>query len=243
MKIVAIIQARMGSTRLPGKVLKDLGGDTVMARVLARVKRAATIGEVVVATSDTPRDDVIVAESRRLDTRVFRGDEKDVLDRYYRVAQLSKAEVVVRITADCPLIDWELVDETVKRFLDELPDYASNALVRTYPRGLDTEVFSLQALERAWRESSDPDQRVHVTPFIYQNPERFKVLAVKGEKDYSGLRWTLDTEQDLEFLRAVYAKFPGRDDFRWSDVLSLLEREPHLSELNRNVVQKALHEG
>jgi spore coat polysaccharide biosynthesis protein SpsF len=241
--IVAIIQARMGSTRLPGKVLKDLEGETVLARVLARVKRAATIGHIIVATSDAAGDDVIVAECKRLSTRVFRGGAQDVLDRYYRGAQLFKAEVVVRITADCPLIDPELVDETVKRFLDELPDYASNALVRTYPRGLDTEVFTLRALERAWSESSDPYQRAHVTPFIYQNPKRFKVLAVKGEKDYSSLRWTLDTPEDLEFLRAVYARFPERDDFGWLEVLSLLEREPHLLDLNRNVVQKDLHEG
>lgn len=242
MKIVAIIQARMGSTRLPGKVLKDLEGDTVLARVLARTKRAATIGDVVVATSDTARDDVIVNECRRLDTRVFRGDENDVLDRYYRAAQLEKAEVLVRITADCPLIDPEVTDKTVNEFLKELPDYASNALVRTYPRGLDTEVFSLKALERAWSESKEPYQRTHVTPYIYQNPDRFKLLAVQGQKDFSSLRWTLDTEQDLEFLRAVYARFPGRDDFNGQDVLSLLEREPHLSDLNRDVVQKALHE-
>lgn len=233
----------MASTRLPGKVLKDLEGDTVLARVLARVKRSATIAELIVATSDTPRDDVIATESKQLNTKVFRGHEKDVLDRYYQAAQLSKAEVVVRITADCPLIDPEITDKTVNEFLKVRPDYASNALVRTYPRGLDTEVFSMQALERAWSASSEPHQRAHVTPYIYQNPERFKVLAVQGEKDYSGLRWTLDTEQDLEFLRAVYARFAGRDDFTWHDVLSLLEREPQLSQLNCNVAQKAVHEG
>jgi spore coat polysaccharide biosynthesis protein SpsF len=241
--VVAIIQARMGSTRLPGKVLKDLEGDTVLARVLARVRRSAVIGEFLVATSDRPGDDAVVAECQRLGTKVFRGDENDVLDRYYRAAQFSKAEVVVRITADCPLIDPEVTDETVNKFLTQRPDYASNALIRSYPRGLDTEVFSSQALERAWSESSAPYQRAHVTPYLYQNPERFKLLAVQGEKDYSGLRWTLDTEQDLEFLRAVYRGFPGRVDFGWRDVLTLLEREPQLSELNRNVEQKALHEG
>src|SRR5882672_589717 len=220
MKIVAIIQARMGSTRLPGKVLKDLEGDTVLSRVIARVKRSATIGEVIVATSDAAGDDVIVAECKRLNARVFRGDEKDVLDRYYRAAQLFKAEVVVRITADCPLIDAELLDETVNRFLADRPDYASNALERTYPRGLDTEVFTMRALELAWSKSSEAYQRAHVTPYMYQNPERFKVLAVKGEKDYSGLRWTLDASEDLEFLRAVYARFPGRDDFGWREVLN-----------------------
>ncbi len=156
----------MGSTRLPGKVLKDLEGETALARVLARVRRAAMIGEVLVATSDAPGDDVIVVECKRLDTMVFRGDESDVLDRYYRAAQFSKAEIVVRITADCPLIDPQITDKTVNEFLKERPDYASNALIRTYPRGLDTEVFSLQTLECAWRKSSEPYQRAHVTPYI-----------------------------------------------------------------------------
>ena len=233
----------MGSTRLPGKVLKDLEGETVLARVLARAKRAKTIGEVLVATSDAPGDDVIVTECKRLETRVFRGDENDVLDRYYRAAQFSKAEIVVRITSDCPLIDPQITDKTVNEFLRELSDYASNALLRTYPRGLDTEVFSLHTLECAWRDSSEPYQRAHVTPYIYQHPERFKVHAVKGEKDYGDLRWTLDTDEDLEFIRAVYARFGGRDDFGWRDVLGLLEREPDLSLINRHVTQKALHEG
>jgi len=242
-RVVAIIQARMGSTRLPGKVLKNLEGETVLARVLARVKRAATIGEVLVATSDARGDDVIVSECKRLDTKVFRGDENDVLDRYYRAAQFSKAEVVVRITADCPLIDPQITDKTVNRFLEERPDYASNALIRTWPRGLDTEVFSLQTLECAWSESSETYQRAHVTPYMYQHPERFKVLAVTGEGDYGDLRWTLDTAEDLEFLSAIYSRLGGRDDFGWQDVLSLLVREPGLSLINRHVVQKALHEG
>jgi len=243
MRIVAIIQARMRSTRLPGKVLKDLEGKTVLARVLARTRRASTIGELVVATSDGRADDVIVAECQRSQAKVFRGDEDDVLDRYYRAAQSFQADVVVRITSDCPLIDPEVVDKTVQKFLHASPDYASNTLERTYPRGLDTEVVSMAALECAWREAAEPYQRAHVMPYVYQHPERFKLLAVKGENDYSDLRWTLDTEEDLQFLRAVYARFGGRDDFGWGEVLSLLEREPGLVEINRHVIQKALHEG
>ncbi len=233
----------MGSTRLPGKVLKDLEGATVLARVLARVRRSTLLGEVIVATSDARGDDAIVTECKRLNTRVFRGDEQDVLDRYYRAAQFAKAEAVVRITADCPLIDPEITDKTLQAFLDVRPDYASNALTRTYPRGLDTEVISMPALERAWREASEKYQRAHVTPYFYREQSLFKVLEVKGEQDYSALRWTLDTEQDLEFLRAVYARFDGRDNFGWRDVVSLLGREPALSEINRDVAQKDLHEG
>jgi spore coat polysaccharide biosynthesis protein SpsF len=196
-----------------------------------------------VATSDQPVDDAIVKECARFKTKVFRGDEKDVLDRYYRAAQFCRADVVVRITADCPLIDAEVTDHTVKEFLAHRPDYASNVLVRTYPRGLDTEVFGIVALERAWRDSSETYQRAHVTPYIYQNPDRFRLLSVQGDKDYSKLRWTLDTTQDLEFLRAVYARAAGRPDFGWRDVLGILEREPALAELNRDVDQKSLHEG
>ena len=242
-RVIAIIQARMGSTRLPGKVLKDLEGDTVLARVLARVKRAATISEVLVATSDAAGDDVIVTECKRLGTKVFRGNENDVLDRYYRAAQFSRAETVVRITADCPLIDPQITDKTVNEFLKNRPDYASNTLIRTYPRGLDTEVCTIHALESAWRDASEPYQRTHVMPFLYQHPDRFKLLAVQGEKNCSDLRWTLDTAEDLEFLLAVYSRFGGRDDFGWQDVLAVLEREPDLLLINRHIAQKAMHEG
>ena len=142
MKVVAIIQARMGSTRLPGKVLKDLEGKTVLARVVNRLRRARLIGEVLVATTDRAVDDTIVKECSSISVPVSRGDQDDVLDRYFRAAQLAKADVVVRITSDCPLIDPEITDKTIAAFLETRPDYASNAMVRTYPRGLDTEVMS-----------------------------------------------------------------------------------------------------
>ena len=243
MRIVTIIQARMGSTRLPGKVMKDLGGDTVLARVVHRLRRAALLGEVVVATTTQPADDIILEECRRLSVQVFRGDENDVLDRYYRAAEWAKAEAVVRITSDCPLIDSEISDETVRRFLDQQPDYASNALARTYPRGLDTEVMTRQTLARAWQEAHQPYQRVHVTPYIYENPSRFKILSVRADTDYSSHRWTLDTPEDLAFVRGVYKRMGNDDSFHWRDVLALLDREPALMDLNRNVMQKALYEG
>jgi spore coat polysaccharide biosynthesis protein SpsF len=243
LKIVAIIQARMGSTRLPGKVLKDLAGKTVLARVVERVRRASLINEVMVATTDGRADDVIVQECRRCAVPVFRGDEEDVLDRYFRAAQLTKAEVVVRITSDCPLIDPQVTDKTVRAFLDERPDYASNTLTRTYPRGLDTEVIAIKALERAWRLADQRYQRTHVTAYIYELPETFKLLSVTGEVDYSSHRWTVDTPADLEFVQAIYARLRDREQFTGPDVLAVLEREPQLLELNRAVMQKALHEG
>jgi len=243
MKIVAIIQARMNSTRLPGKVLLDLGGQTVLARVIRRLQRARLIDEIVVATTKSVIDDPIVRECDRLSIRFFRGEERDVLDRYYQAAQRIGAEGIVRITSDCPLNDPEITDHTIGAFLERRPDYASNALQRTFPRGLDTEVMTWEALARAWEGAELAYQRAHVTPYIYENPGRFDILSVKGEADYSSHRWTLDTTEDLSFIRAVYDRVHNDDSFSWRDILALLEREPELTELNCAVMQKALHEG
>jgi spore coat polysaccharide biosynthesis protein SpsF len=237
-KVVAIIQARMGSTRLPGKVLKDLCGETVLARVVNRTRRATLLNEVVVATSVQPADDAIVQECGRLSVACFRGDEADVLDRYYRAAEKFSADAIVRITSDCPLIDPEVSDKTIRAFLDQHPDYASNVLQRSYPRGLDTEVMTFAALQSAQREARDPYQREHVTPFLYQHPDRFRLVSVTGDRDYSHYRWTLDTREDLEFLRAVYARRAEAPDPAWQDVLRILEGEPDLAAINEHVKQK-----
>jgi spore coat polysaccharide biosynthesis protein SpsF len=239
MKVVALVQARMGSTRLPGKVLMDLGGETVLGRVLNRLRRTHLIQEIVVATTTSVPDVAIAQECVRLGIPFFRGSECDVLDRYYRAARECQAKAVVRITADCPLIDPELVDDTVRSFLQQHADYASNVAPRTYPRGLDTEIFSATALERAWREARSSYEREHVTPYIYEHPQRFKLIAVRGQTDYSCHRWTLDAPEDLQLLRAIYSRFDNQDDFGWRDVIALMKREPQLSELNSQVLQKA----
>jgi spore coat polysaccharide biosynthesis protein SpsF len=243
MRVVAIIQARMGSTRLPGKVLKDLGGETVLARVVNRTRRATLLDQVVVATSVLPADDAIARECEALKVACFRGDEADVLDRYYRAAQQFVADAIVRITADCPLIDPELIDAAIRSRLDQKADYASNSLVRTYPRGLDVEVITADALARAWSAAKESYQRAHVTPYLYQNPELFKVVSIAGEVDHSQYRWTLDTAEDLELLRAVYKHFGNRDSIRWIEVLNLMEARPEFAALNSQVRQKALREG
>ena len=166
-----------------------------------------------------------------------------MLDRYFRAAQLAQAEVVVRITADCPLIDPEVTDQTIAAFLDARPDYASNFQVRTYPRGLDTEAMSFAALGKAWQAARKPYEREHVTPYLYEHPEQFKLLSVTGDADHSSHRWTVDTPEDLEFVRAIYSRLKDKDKagFRSGDVLDLLDREPGLLELNRSVAQKVLH--
>jgi len=241
-KVVAIIQARMGSTRLPGKVLADIDGHPMLWHVVQRTRAAKTLHEVIVATTTEPADDAIAAFCREHKAICFRGSEKDVLDRYYQAAREHDVQNIVRITSDCPLIDPEVVDKTVRAFWDEQPDYASNTLVRTYPRGLDTEVVTFRALELAWREARQSYQRAHVTPFLYENPGRFRIVPVTGDHDFSDDRWTVDTPEDLELVRAIYARFAGKE-FLHRDILRLMEREPQLREINRSIAQKALHEG
>lgn len=240
MRVVAIVQARMGSTRLPGKVLRELAGETMLARVVRRLRGAKLIDEVLIATTDRPNDDSIVEECRKCSVAVFRGDQDDVLDRYFKAAKYTNAEIVVRITSDCPLIDSEIVDKTIQAFMDQSPDYASNTIVRTYPRGLDTEVISMHALRRAWQEARRPYEREHVTPFIIEHPEEFVLLPVAGDQDYSAHRWTVDTPEDFEFVQAIYNRLQGKE-FSWHDVLDVLAREPRLLALNRAVVQKSVH--
>jgi spore coat polysaccharide biosynthesis protein SpsF len=195
-----------------------------------------------VATSVEPGDDAILRECERLGVRCFRGDLEDVLDRYYHSACAARAEAVVRLTADNPLVDPQLIDEVLGCFLRERPDYASNHLQPAYPLGLGLEIMTMAALERAWREATHREERVHVTPYIFRNPGRFRLYGVPARSDYSDHRWTVDTPEDLEFMRRVYARFPD-DTFGWQEVLRLVNAEPELEEVNRHVRQKELHEG
>lgn len=242
MRIVAIVQARMGSKRLPGKVLKDLGGATMLERVVSRARRSERVDDLLVATSSESADEPIVVECHRLQVNVFRGSEQDVLDRYYKAAQQAQADAVLRITADCPFIDPALLDELLRAFVISQPDYASNCLDRSYPRGLDAEVMTFAALSRAWREADVPYQREHVTPYLYENPSKFSIFSVAGAEDYSEFRWTVDTAEDLELARAVYLHFWNRDDFGWLDVLRLMTAQPQLAQINQYVRQKFLDE-
>lgn len=243
MNVVAIIQARMQSTRLPGKVLADIGGRSMLARVCDRVRRAATLDRLVVATSTWPNDQVIADECEHLAVACFRGSEADVLDRYHQAACAYRADAVVRITADCPLIDPGVIDRVVEGFLEYRPDYAANILQRTWPRGLDTEVMTADALARAWREATATHERTHVTPYIYGHPEWFRLHSVTGPGDYGDDRWTVDTPADLEFARAVHRQLGDDETFCWQDVRQLVIRQPALAEMNRRVRQKELAEG
>jgi spore coat polysaccharide biosynthesis protein SpsF len=243
MKIVAIIQARVGSTRLPRKVLADVGGRSMLAQVVRRTQRASLLDSVLVATTSQSVDDEIVEECRGIGVPFFRGEEQDVLDRYFRTARAHQADVIVRITSDCPLIDPEVVDRVIGIFLDEKPDYASNTLDRTYPRGLDTEVMTFPCLHLAWKDAHEAYHREHVTPYIYQNPTLFHLHSVKGKGDYSHYRWTVDTPEDLSFIRAIYARLHNQDTFNCEEVLKVLAHEPALTQINQHIRQKGLGKG
>jgi spore coat polysaccharide biosynthesis protein SpsF len=240
MTVVAIIQARMHSSRLPGKVLQDVCGESMLSRVVHRVSLATSLDEVVVATSDTIVDNAVESECRKLRVSVFRGSENDVLDRFFQAAVFHKGEIAVRITADCPLIEPVIIDRVVQAFLSSNVDYASNTLLRTYPRGLDVEVVSLRALAVAWRDAVKPYHRAHVTPYFYENANLFKLLSITNPRDWSRYRWTVDTAEDLQFVRRVYEVLGSNNLFSWEDVLKLCERESGLVELNRHVQQKPL---
>ncbi len=236
--IVAIVQARMSSTRLPGKVLKDVGGRTVLERVIRRLERCASLTSIVVATTTQSVDDAIVLSCIDLNVTCTRGSEQDVLDRYYQTAKKVKAAYVVRITSDCPLVDPELVDHTVELFFEQRADYASNSITRSYPQGLDTEVFSFSALERAWKEAARDYEREHVTPYFYEHPGLFRIASLTNPIDFSHHRWTLDTAEDLSLVRELYSRLGSRDYFSWQEALVAAEREPALARLNSHIPQK-----
>jgi spore coat polysaccharide biosynthesis protein SpsF len=229
----------MGSTRLPGKVLMDVGGATALSRVLGRLSRAARITQIVTATTNSKADDAIVAEAQQYGVVCFRGSEQDVLSRYFGAAEAFHAHLVVRITSDCPLIDPEIVDRVIIEALESRSDFASNCIQRTYPRGLDTEVFTMNALGRAIEISDRPHQRGHVTSVFYERPDLFRLHSVMGDRDYSQYRWTLDTPEDLALIRGIYSQFDNRDDFDWRDVVDVIQRRPELAEINSHVIQKA----
>ena len=237
MKVVAIIQARMGSTRLPGKVLLDLAGEPMLARVVARVRRARRVDEVLVATTTETPDDALAALCAERGWLCFRGSETDVLDRYYQAASGRGAEVVVRITSDCPLIDPAVIDAAIEGRELQQADYCANVLRRTYPRGLDVEVFIFAALETAWREDDKPEWREHVTQFILRHPERFGLTNMSHDEDHSDRRWTVDTPEDFELMEKIYGHF-GHDEFSWQEVLALLALHPQWNEINRHIEQK-----
>lgn len=237
-RIVAIIQARMGSSRLPGKVLAELGGTTMLAQVVRRVRDARRITETVVATSTAPDDDAVVREAGRLGAGVHRGSQSDVLARFVGAARSYRADVIVRLTADCPLLDACVIDQVVGA-LDATVDYASNTHDRRFPRGLDAEALHRDTLERVGRLGASPSAREHVTAFIMEAPELFRIAQVGAERDDSDLRWTVDTPDDLAMVRALYRELELATVARpYREVVAAVRARPELAAANAHVVQK-----
>lgn len=258
-RTIAIIQGRMSSSRLPGKILADIAGQPMLTRVFTRTSRAQTVDEVIFATTTDASDDAVAEYCDFSGIPFTRGSLFDVLDRYYRTAAQAKADVVVRITADCPVIDPVLIDDVVNTLLNNEYDFVCNRLPppwnRTYPIGLDVEACTFKVLQKAWKEAKEPQHREHAMPYFYEgvklsafsrqrsegtSPRGFQIALLNNTTDFGDYRWTVDTPEDLEFIRQVFGRFDGRDDFTWKEVLDLVHDEPQLMQINASVKHKTL---
>lgn len=234
--ILAVLQARTSSSRLPGKVMLPLAGAPMLQRQLERIVRARRIDRLVVATSDRPEDACVVELAEKSGAAHYAGSLDDVLDRFYRAAEPFAPDWVVRLTGDCPLADWNVIDGCIDFACAGGYDYASNALNPTWPDGLDVEVMTFAALRTAWEEADKPLQLEHVTPFIIRQPERFRLGSYENEVDLSGFRWTVDEPGDFAFVSAVYdALYPKNPAFATADILALLAARPELIGLNAGI--------
>lgn len=258
-RVVAIIQGRMSSSRLPGKILADIAGQPMLQRVFVRASRAAAVTETLFATTTDPSDEPVAEYCDFSGIPFQRGSLYDVLDRYYQAAKQARADVVVRVTADCPVIDPDLIDDAVNTLIAGEYDFVCNRLPppwrRTYPIGLDVEACTFEVLEKAWKEAKEPQHREHAMPYFYEgveltrqsrtietgtSPRGFRVALLHHATDFGDYRWTVDTAEDLEFMRQVYARFDGRDDFSWKEVLDLVHNEPELVKINASVQHRTL---
>ncbi|MFH1451235.1 MAG: glycosyltransferase family protein [bacterium] len=241
MNIFAIVQARIGSTRLRGKVLMDISSRPMVWHVIDRLRTAKRITDVILAIPDTQENDVLADFAKNNQIKYFRGDENNVLSRYYAAAKEFNVDIVVRVTSDCPMIDPQIVDQVVEACLLPGVDFSSNFINRLFPRGADAEAFYFSALEKVWQEARETYQREHVTPYIYENPQLFKIQSVepKDELRNPDLRLTVDTQPDLDLAREIYKRLyiPG-EIFSIEEVIALLDKEPQLKEINKEIKQK-----
>lgn len=243
MTITAIIQARMGSTRLPGKILKKVNGKPLLLHQINRLNRSQIIDQLVIATTTEQQDNIIEQFCREHEILYYRGSENDVLARYYEASEKFGGDVIVRLTSDCPIIDPVVVDATIQYYLDhkDMYDYVSNTIERTYPRGLDTEVFSKKALNTAYLEACLSRDREHVTSYIYTNPKQFYIGSFKGNKDYSRYRWTVDTNEDFQLVCLILEYFKEREEsFLLEEAIQLMQENPTWFDINAHIEQKKI---
>ncbi|KAF0150782.1 MAG: acylneuraminate cytidylyltransferase [Ignavibacteria bacterium] len=236
-----IIQARLGSTRLPGKVLKELCGKPILWHVWNRLSHSQNVDEIIVATTILPEDNSIQSFCEEYKIPFYRGSSNDVLRRYYEAAKKINAQTIIRVTADCPVIDPTIIGKMIETYHLGKADYLSNCITRTFPRGLDAEIFSFSVLERAHFEAVLPYEREHVTPFIYQRPELFTQKNFSNTEDISFHRWTVDTEEDYELIKFIYdSLYHKKEIFLLDDILCLFRDRPELIKLNQHIEQKKL---
>ena len=239
-KTVAIIQARLGSTRLPGKVLKEIIGLPMIDHVVERTSRARLIDEVVIATSDSPTDTRLFKYSNLKNWPIFCGSENDVLERYWKCAKEHQADYIVRITSDCPMISPQIIDQVIEKQLSTPQlDYACNFHPdRTFPRGLDVECLAFDTLDRVYHAATKPELREHVTLMIYRQSDLFQLGGIQCSSDLSSWRWTVDTEADLRLVRTVFHHF-GDNKFTWQQAVRAFQDHPEWHAINQHVMQKA----
>jgi len=237
LKTVAIIQARMGSTRLAGKVLSDIAGKTMIERVIERTCSARLIDKTIVAISNDHQDDVLASYLEKLSIPVFRGSSNDVLKRFYDCASQHNADIIVRITADDPLKDARIIDHAIKLMTTGNFDYCSNTLEPSYPEGLDVEVLRFSALEAAHNNAVLASDREHVTPYIWKNPEQFMIHNFKSERDLSSWRWTVDKAVDIKFMNRVFEHFEDQPLVSYVDVIAWLDNNPDVLNINSGILR------
>lgn len=247
MKVVCLVQARVGSTRLPGKILKEICGKTILHHEIDRLKKCKEIDEIVIATTDKEDDDKIVNEAKKLSVKYFRGSENDVLSRFYYSAKENNADIIVRVTSDCPCIDFEILDKMLIYFKDKYKekqiDYLSNTINRTYPRGYDIEIFTFSALEKSYINAEKEYEREHVTPYIYDKTNNFLKLSFENKEDYSEYRVTLDTIEDFIVIKNIFENLYYKNPyFKLNDVVQYLNNNLHIVDINKHIEQKKLGE-
>jgi len=234
--IGCIIQARMGSSRLPGKVMKKIDDRFLLDYVIDQLKSSKKIEKIVVATTTLPIDNLICEHLSSKNITFFRGSSNDVLDRYFQCAKNFSIDTIVRITADNPLIDPNIVDLLIDKYNNTKSDYGTNCLPRTFPYGTEVEIFSFKKLHEVWKNAKKPSEREHVTPYFYNNPNLFKIINLEHSKNISNLRWTIDRENDLKLFQFIVSKINHRP-ILLNDILFLYSKEPKLFELNRPLIQ------
>ncbi len=233
MKPVAIIKVRMGSTRLPGKVLKKLNGISVLECLCDQLNYSRLLNDKIIATTSNSEDDVIVNFCESKGIKCFRGSVNDVLDRYHKCAKKFSINTIIRITSDCPLMDPQVVDDVIDFYLKNSYDYVNNFYKRTYPYGNDVEIFSLKVLEKVWEKATKPSEREHVTPYIYNNPDEFSIGWIENKENLSEFHWTVDRKEDLIFVQKIFKKISKRP-ILMKDIIDVIKDDPSLLEINKN---------